>query len=217
MNAIVSASGVAALVITSAASAAVLPLTGGTPDVASGFVAVSYNASTHVFTANGFTQTLTGHPGNLGSRQFQLTASIDNAGQIISGGTFSLTVRGDYGGTNQLLYSSTSLSPTPNFLSGATDRFEFVFLQQAGSLAPVGSELGTILVGNFGSFPGGVPVRPAALAPVMRTPSWSCPPPRARRRSSRAWSSPPAGAAADSQCLITSGRPLRPSSCVSSD
>jgi hypothetical protein len=157
MNPILCASGVAALVCASA-SAATLPLTGGPSDVASGFVAVSYNASTQVFTASGFTQSLSGFGGNLGNRQFQLTASINNAGQINPAGSFSLTVRGDVGGTNQLLYSSTSLAPTPSFLTGATDRFEFVFVQQAGSLAPAGSEVGTILVGNFGSFPGGVPV-----------------------------------------------------------
>lgn len=134
-----------------------LPLTGGNPDVASGFVSVSYNATTHVFTATGFTQTIRDIDPNLGNRSFQLTASIDNSGSVIAGGTFSLTVRGDYNSSNELLYSSSLLALPNNFAYGATDRFEFVFVQQAGSLAPVGSEIGTILVGNFGTFPGGVP------------------------------------------------------------
>jgi MYXO-CTERM domain-containing protein len=78
-----------------------------------------------------------------GQRAFSLTARISNAGVVIPGGA-SLSVRGDIGGTDQLLFSSTNLT---NFGFGITDEFEFIFVQQAGSLAAVGQPIGTILVG----------------------------------------------------------------------
>lgn len=148
----------AALVAAAAASAAGAPLNlvSVNPDVASIGVAVSYNATTQTFTASGRTQnlllpSLVSVPlGNV--RQFLLTAIIDNNGNLAGPG--SLTVRGDYNVSDELLFSSNTISA---FGFSAFNKFEFVFIQQAGSLAPVGTPIGTILVEAGLSFAGGVP------------------------------------------------------------
>jgi hypothetical protein len=138
---------------TSALAQAPLNLVPGTPDVASGFIAVDYNATTQLFTAEGFTQNLNLPPTMpLGQRQFRLTAIINNAGQLTGPGT--LTVRGDYLGTDQLLFSSNDIDA---FGYDSFNRFEFLFTQQAGNLAPAGASVGTILADPNLSFPGGVP------------------------------------------------------------
>ncbi|MBX3403420.1 MAG: hypothetical protein KF699_08425 [Phycisphaeraceae bacterium] len=132
-----------------------LNLTPGTPDVASGFVSVSYNAQSMILSVSGFTQNLNLPPSSgLNNREFSIVASIDNSGAPIAGGTYSMMVRGDFGGTDQVLFQSNTLW---NFGSGAVDLFEFIFIQESGSLAAPGTHIGTILAGNFGSFPGGVP------------------------------------------------------------
>jgi hypothetical protein len=136
------------------ASAQPLNLVTGTPDVASGFIAVDYNATTGAFSATGFTQNLNLPPNQIamGQRQFSLTAIINNSGQIA--GLGSLIVRGDYGGTDQVLFSSNSITA---FGFGPTNKFEFIFAQQGGSLAAVGTSIGTILVDPNLVFPGGIP------------------------------------------------------------
>lgn len=136
------------------ASAQPLNLVPGTPDVASGFIAVDYNATTGAFSATGYTQNVNLPPNQLplGQRQFSLNAIINNSGQIA--GLGSLMVRGDYGGTDQILFSSNSIVA---FGYGPTNKFEFIFTQQAGSLASVGSSIGTILVDPNLVFPGGIP------------------------------------------------------------
>jgi hypothetical protein len=63
-------------------------------------------------------------------------------------------VRGDFGGIDQVLFSSNSVVA---FGFGPTNSFEFLFAQQAGSLAPVGANIGTILVDPTLVFPGGTP------------------------------------------------------------
>lgn len=149
--------GVAALATASSASAALLNLVRTTPDVASGFVSIDYDASTHLFTASGFTQNVDMPPQQAaGQRQFSLSLFIDNDGTVLPLPA-SLVVRGDIGGIDQVLYQSTQLAPNDFFGSGATDRFEFVFVQQSGSLAPAGTLIGTILSANMGTFPSGVP------------------------------------------------------------
>ncbi len=136
------------------ASAQPLNLVPGTPDVASGFIAVDYNATTGAFSASGYTQNLSLPPNQfaMGQRQFTLNAIINNSGQIA--GLASLMVRGDYGGTDQVLFSSNSITA---FGFGPTNKFEFVFTQQAGSLAAAGTSIGTILVDPNLVFSGGVP------------------------------------------------------------
>src|SRR5207244_2220532 len=104
------------------ADAALLNLVPGAPDVASGFISIDYNASSGAFLASGSTQNLSIPPNTfpMGQRQFQLTATIDSNGNIVGPG--SMTVRGDYGGTNQLLYFSNTILA---FGFGQTDKFEF--------------------------------------------------------------------------------------------
>lgn len=144
----------AALAIaTGSAFAAPLNLVSVNPDVASGFVAIDYNATTNTFTASGQTQNL-GLPPSfaLNLREFSITATIDNSGNLIGAGT--LMVRGDYGGVDQVLFSSTSIIA---FGFSSFNKFEFLFSQTAGSLAPVGTPIGTILTDANLNFPGNVP------------------------------------------------------------
>lgn len=153
-------------VSSASAFAAPLNLVSVNPDVASGFVAVEYNATTQVFTAQGVTQNLF-LPDNstvgLGStRSFLLTAIIDNSGNIAGAG--SLTVRGDYNVADELLFSSNAIVA---FGFGSPSTFEFVFTQQAGSLAPVGTQIGTILRDANLVFPGGVPSFQSSFADVI--------------------------------------------------
>lgn len=130
-----------------------LNLVGGNPDVASGFIAVDYNATTKLFTAVGTTQNLSlPVTPSLGLRLFSLSATIDNVGNLSGPG--SLIVRGDFGGTDQVLFQSNTITA---FGFGATNKFEFLFTQESGSLAPVGSSVGTILVDTGLNFGGGIP------------------------------------------------------------
>jgi hypothetical protein len=127
------------------------------PDAASGGIVVRYDAMTHVFSATGTTQNLiqpVGPDVPLNGRTFSLTATIDNSGNLISGGAASLLVRGDFGGTDQVLFQSNAIIA---FGFSAISKFEFLFQQQAGSLAPAGWPIGTILIDTNLSFPGGVP------------------------------------------------------------
>lgn len=137
-------------------SAAPLNLVKVDPDVASGFIAIDYSSVNGLFTAVGQTQNLELTPGggsiNMGLELFSLSAILDVNGLLAGPG--SLTVRGDYGGTNQLLFSSSSILA---FGFSATNKFEFQFSQAAGSLASVGTTIGTILTDLNLSFPGGVP------------------------------------------------------------
>lgn len=139
------------------AFAAPLNLISVNPDAASGFIAVKYDATSHLFTATGVTQNLfqaMGPDVPLGGRTFSLSASIDNSGNLISGGPASLLVRGDFGGVDQVLFQSNAIIA---FGFSATSKFEFLFQQQSGSLAPAGWPIGTVLIDTNLSFPGGVP------------------------------------------------------------
>ena len=121
-----------------------LNLVPGNPDVASGFITVTYNASTHAFSAVGYTQNIalpggTQEPANL--REFTLTATISNSG-VASDGT--LMVRTDHNNSvDSVGFSSASLV---SFGFGITNKFEFVFSQAAGNLASAGTQIGTILI-----------------------------------------------------------------------
>lgn len=133
-----------------ASAQAPLNLVSVNPDVASGFITISYNASSHVFTASGFTQNVNQPPTvPAGNRTFSLTANINNDGTL-KDNVGSLIVRGDVGGTDQLLFSGTFISA---FGYNFGNIFEFLVTQSAGSLAPIGSSVGTILIGDGLSFP----------------------------------------------------------------
>lgn len=132
-----------------------LNLTPSFPDVFSGAIAVDYNATSGLFTASGFTQSMALVPNGsipMGQRQFFISAILSNLGTINGAG--SMIVRGDYGGTDQVLFSSNNILA---FGFSATSKFEFLFSQDAGSLAPVGTPIGTILTDTNISFPGGIP------------------------------------------------------------
>jgi hypothetical protein len=135
-----------------------LNLTQGNPDIASAYILTSYESTTGAFRAEGQTVMLNPSGDFLGMalQSFILTATIDSAG-VASGGT--LTVRGDYGGTDQLLFYSTDLVA---FGFGAANKFEFVFTQDSvlgdHSLAAAGAQLGTIMTDVSGlHFAGDVP------------------------------------------------------------
>lgn len=136
------------------AVAAPLNLSPAIPDVASGFIIVTYNAGSQQFTASGFTQQIS-LPGPssqpAGLRQFSLTATVSNAG-VATGGT--LLVKTDFGSADSVAFQSADLTA---FGFDAINKFEFVFSQQAGNLASVGSDIGTILVSPSLSFPGNIP------------------------------------------------------------
>ncbi|MCX5692009.1 MAG: hypothetical protein NTV94_19805, partial [Planctomycetota bacterium] len=124
------------------------------PDVASGFILITYNASTFEFAARGVTQNIA-LPGGIqepaGLHEFTLLATIDNAGNALGG---SLMVRTDHNSPDSIAFSSSSLTA---FGFGATNKFEFIFSQSVGNLASAGTSIGTILVSPLLSFPNGVP------------------------------------------------------------
>lgn len=130
-----------------------LNLVGSDPDVAAGGILINYNATTDLFTAVGSTTNASLPPqvNNLNG-QFSLSATIDASGNISGPG--SILVTGDIGSGQQTLFSSNLISA---FGFGATDKFEFLFIQQAGVLASAGSLIGSILVDVNLAFPGGIP------------------------------------------------------------
>lgn len=136
------------------AFAAPLNLSPALPDVASGFILVTYDANTSIFSATGVTQNVT-LPGPssvpAGLRAFSLTCVIDNLGNASSG---TLLVRSDVGGADSVNFMSSDLDA---FGFGAFNKFEFIFSQQSGNLASVNEQIGTILIAPGLSFPGGVP------------------------------------------------------------
>ncbi len=136
------------------AVAAPLNLTPMAPDVASGFIIITYNAGSGAFAASGFTQNIS-LPGPsqqpAGLRQFSLTAVVSNAGVASSG---TLLVKTDFGSADSVAFQSSDLTA---FGFDSFNKFEFVFAQQAGNLASVGSDIGTILVSPSLMFANNVP------------------------------------------------------------
>jgi len=130
----------------SGAQATPLNLTTTLPDIASGFITVSYDASTHAFSATGFSLTLNNT--NLDTfGNYSITATILNNGTATGG---SLFVGGTIGAaTDPLLTGSlTALG----FRNTGGDPLEFLFSVTGGSLASsFGSVAGVILSGS--SFP----------------------------------------------------------------
>ncbi len=145
--------GIVVVVAFSSVSRAALDLTTQLPTVVAQFVAVNYDAGSHVFTATGYTDETdmaNGDVYNTYVDNFSLTASINNDGSIDTGGSFSLDVYGDDvgNGSSALLFHSTDLS---QFDYMAEDKFEFVFSRPgsgAGDLASPGSDIGVILDGR---------------------------------------------------------------------
>lgn len=142
------------------ADAAMIGLTPSFPDITTGFIDVSYDSTTHVFAATGYSGSieLTGTPppdvfpsGYL----YSITASIDNAG-VVHGGTFNIsgTITGSPVNTGTLLTGSLTQF---GFNQTGGDIFEFVFDVTGGDLAGfAGHRAGVILdaqdTGFTGSF-----------------------------------------------------------------
>lgn len=152
---------VASVLLAAALPAAAAPLgltTISAPDITSGFIDVSYNASSETFLASGFALTLdddgVGASDNIDpAGSFNITATIDNAGVLSSG---SLTIDGSVlgFGPSLLIGSLTDFG----FLDGGGDLFEFLFTIDGGDLATlygdVGPVVGVILDANGSTFTG---------------------------------------------------------------
>lgn len=141
-------------IATGVAGAAPLNLVPGRPDVHSAFITVAYDFPTSTLTANGFADQLALNfvdPAiNLSSplRAFTLSAVINHDGTFT--GVGSLSVSGNYGGPNTLLFSGASLSQF-GFNGSA---LEFVFSNTGGALDPFGGDVGVILSDPAFTFPG---------------------------------------------------------------
>jgi hypothetical protein len=134
------------------AKAAPLNLTPQPPDITSGLIGVSYDATTDVFLASGMTLSLDldgaappeflGPLGGVGS--YSISAVIDSTGTA-SGGTLSVL------GANPLGVPSGVLLTGPlsqvGFDFAASNKFEFIFSVTGGDLAALfGPKAGVILI-----------------------------------------------------------------------
>ena len=155
--------GVFSLGLFSAAFAAPLNLTLlQKPDIFSGFINVTYNATTKDFIASGFALQLrydnAGNTvtSNIVNGTFNLTAKIDNAGNAVSG---SLTISGNVLGFNSPLLTGniTAFGFVP---TAGGQPFEFLLTSTGGALATPtlfgnpGSAFGVILSQSSSTFAG---------------------------------------------------------------
>lgn len=118
------------------------------PDIVSGFIDVSYDAGVQLLSANGFALEIdddgSGPPEAIAGGTFDLTATIDNTGNLI-GGTIAV------GGTVATLGFNSGTLLTGDltafgYPSGGGDPLEFLFGVTGGDAAPLyGSTGGTIL------------------------------------------------------------------------
>ncbi|MCX6594069.1 MAG: PEP-CTERM sorting domain-containing protein [Acidobacteria bacterium] len=105
-----------------------------TPDIASAGITVTYNAGTQAFSAQGSSQYVN-DPFTLLFGSFDLQASIDNSGNLLSG---SLNIT-DFAATSVLTGSALQ------FGFSALEPFEFVFKITGGTLAALfGGTGGTV-------------------------------------------------------------------------
>ncbi len=149
----------AAVVLFASASAVATPLNLilGTPDIASFFIATSYNASTDVLTSTGIAATydldgIAPPDFSITAGGFSLVVNVDATGALLPGGSLSITgsIPG-LGATTPLLLGT----PTAFGFSGAplSQVFEFRVQLTGGSLAAAfPGEVGIImnLGGGFG-------------------------------------------------------------------
>jgi len=139
--------GVVACSTTSLASP--LNLMQSTPDITSGFITVSYNATSDVLTVTGTALSIdfNGTPppdNNITSGTFTLTATINSSGMLTSG---SLSIAGTIpalGAASPLLTANLTAFGFSD--SPVTQIFEFTGTTTGGSQAAgMGSQVGTIL------------------------------------------------------------------------
>lgn len=133
------------------AHAAALNLVPGRPDVFSNEVLVSYNSSTGLLTATGFTQNMVLTPGGsqinlIGGgavNMFNLSVTINNDGTIGNGGAGSMSVKGDYLSNDVTLLSAITLSQF-GFSNGVLE-FVFSATGAGGTVNPGPQSVGVIL------------------------------------------------------------------------
>ena len=154
------------------------------PDIFSGFIDVTYNATSDQFVAQGFSLkfysgTATNDINNGG---FSVNATIDAAGNFSVG---SLTVSGSISNTPYSGVLLTGSLAAFGYRNTGGDPFEFNFNVTGGSLAPLyGSQAGLILkaqstfngsfAANFDNLIAGIPGTGSAVsdaAPVIPEPS----------------------------------------------
>lgn len=148
-------------ILASTAEASLLGLTlEDSPEVSSGFINVSYSASTDEFLASGFSLSLVTQglwtpifPDPIGN--FNISATIDELGTASSG---SLSIAGSLLGAGPKLLTGTLRDF--GFLGDGGDLFEFLFTIDDGTLAVPGlfgvpgSLIGVILDANGSDFNG---------------------------------------------------------------
>jgi hypothetical protein len=117
------------------------------PDITSGFIDVSYNASSDAFSAQGFAFSMTDSPNRtITNGTFNLSAIVDSAGMATSGTiTIGGTIPAIPAGTPLLTGTLTAFG----FQTGGGSIFEFLFSVTGGSLATP-AYFGNSGVGVFG-------------------------------------------------------------------
>lgn len=145
----------AALVISASSHAALLGITlQPYPDIASGFIDVTYNSASDQFVASGFALTFNddGNPPNqnISNGSFNITATVNGSGVATSG---SIVIGGSVPGFSNPLLTGSLVGM--GFLNGGGDIFDFLFTVTGGTLANayyggIGAVFGVILDANFG-------------------------------------------------------------------
>lgn len=123
------------------------------PDIFSAFIDVTYDATTDVFTADGFSLTFDDGSGEeaIADGHFNITATIADGGVALGG---SLTIEGSVDGYGPLLLSAV-LDDFGFMDPPGGDLFDFLFTVTAGDLAEafggIGATIGVILDANNGA------------------------------------------------------------------
>ena len=120
-----------------------------TPDIASAFIDVVYNAGTDTLTANGFALTLDAPPSNpIAGGLFSLTANVDDSGNLLGG---TLTISGTVAGLG--FNSGTLLTANLTafgFVDAGGDPLEFLFDVTGGDAAGLFGSTGGMILGQSG-------------------------------------------------------------------
>jgi hypothetical protein len=138
--------------ISGPSQAALLNLIPETPDIFSSFTDISYNAGTDLLTAEGFAISLdddgVGLPEPIAGGSFDLTATIDDSGNL-SAGSFSIGGTVASIGANSGTLLTGGLTDIGFNDAGGGDPLEFLFSVTGGDLAGLyGGTGGIILTGT---------------------------------------------------------------------
>jgi hypothetical protein len=139
-----------ALGVSGPAQAALLNLIPETPDIASSFLDISYNAATNILEAQGFASSLddgVGGGGAIVGGTFNLNAEIDAGGNLLGG---IIIIGGTVGAANSGTLLTGNLTDIGfSEVVGVSDPLEFLFEVTGGDLAGAyGGTGGTILTGT---------------------------------------------------------------------